>query len=314
MHTINGSTVEQSLTFPSLISALDQGLAAPFHMPQRQLFHLNKHAAYNQDFALLPCWSERLIAVKAFTYFPGNAERGLGGLHSQVLLFDRRTGESLACIDGRCLTHWRTAAVSALASRYLSNPDSKTLLVLGTGNLVPYLVRAHCHIRPLDKVIIWGRNEQKSARLANLLNTELEKVAVCSHLDIEQAAQDADIIVSATGSPLPLLFGNWIQPGTHVDLLGNHNPDQRECDTALIKRARCFADSLDNVRHEAGEYLLALNEGAIESTHFSSELADLVRGKCPGRTSLQEITLFKSVGMAIADLLTAGLVLERQFK
>lgn len=311
MQVINAATVEQCLTFQRLIEHLNAGLGAAFTMPRRQLYHLTAGTGHRDAFALLPSWTDEYIAVKAFTYFPQNADHGLCGLHSQVLLFSRRTGEQLACIDGTRLTHWRTAAVSALASRYLSNPDSKTLLVLGTGNLVPYLVHAHCQVRPLDKVIIWGRNEQKSAQLANQLNQDLPGIAVCSQLDIALATKDADIVVSATASPRPLLFGDWIQPGTHVDLLGNHNPHERECDTYLVARARCFADSLDNVRHEAGEYLLPLQEGAIGPQHFSYELADLVRGTAPGRTSLQEITLFKSVGMAIADLLTACLVLER---
>lgn len=314
MKIINAVQVNACLNYPALIAQLNRGLAMPFKMPRRQVFELSPGTPINDAFALLPSWNQDYMAVKAFTYFPQNAAQNLCGLHSQILLFSRKTGENLACIDGSSLTHWRTAAVSALAARYLSNPDSRTLLLLGTGNLAAHLVHAHASVRPLDKVIIWGRNEHKAAQLAHQLNREFEQIAVCSQLDIEQAAQDADIIVAATGSPTPLLYGDWVLAGTHVDLLGNHSPDRRECDTRLMVRARCYADSLDNVKHEAGEYLIPLQEKAISPNHFIGELAQLANGSCTARESLQEITLFKSVGMAIADLLAASWVYERLAK
>ncbi|BFM11919.1 ornithine cyclodeaminase family protein [Simiduia litorea] len=310
MKIISAEQIHKALNYPDLINHLDRGFARPFEMPKRQVFNLNAGTENKDAFAVLPAWSEDYLAVKAFTYFPSNYTHNKSALHANILLFNRSHGEPIALLEGASLTHWRTAAVSALASRYLSNPDATRLLLLGTGNLAPHLIAAHLSVRPIDSVIIWGRNLHKAQRLAAELSQQFHAVNFSVQLDVKLAAQDSDIIVAATASPTPILYGNWVSPGTHVDLLGNHNTDQRECDSELITKAQVFVDSKINVLNEAGELLIPIQEGVFNQNAIHGELGQLCNKSIAGRQSLSAITLFKSVGTAISDLLAAQHVLE----
>jgi len=346
MLMLSAADVAAHLDYPSLINALHQGFAGDFSAPPRQLYALAPDKTGNHDaFALLPAWNERYISVKAFTYLPDNATQGLPGLHSQLMLFARQTGEPKAFIDGVSVTCARTAAVSALAALHLARGNSQTLLLLGTGNLAMPLLRAHLSVRPLSRILLWGRNPQKTKQLQQDAINELlplyPKLGIVVVDDLSAAQSDSDIIVSATGSAEPLLFGALIKPGTHVDLLGNHNVDKRECDSALVQKARVFVDDKNNVLNEAGELLLPIAEGCFKATDIQADLATLCREghaikTCaqatqlqpepaagsttesaaktaipPARLSHNDITLFKSVGTALSDLLCAALVLER---
>ena len=179
-------------------------------------------------FALLPSWNDQLIAVKAFTYFPSPAE-GYKSLYSQILLFDREHGEPKALVDGTSVTFWRTAGISGLASRLLSREDSETMLLLGTGNLATYIIRAQASVRPLKRIMVWGRTPHKAEAVVQQMTQELPQVTVETAASIEAACREADIIVSATGSHEPLVRGEWVRPGTHTDFIGNHHADKREC-------------------------------------------------------------------------------------
>lgn len=242
------------------------------------------------------------------------------------MLFARTSGAPLAFIDGVSVTCARTAAVSALAAIHLARKDSQTLLLLGTGNLAMPLLRAHLSVRPLSRILLWGRNTQKTQQLQQQAIAELlplyAKLGVFVVEDLVEAQKCSDIIVAATGAAEPLLFGELIKPGTHVDLLGNHNVDKRECDSALISKARVFVDDKNNVLKEAGELLLPIAEGCFKASDIQADLATLCREghsteqaaettMPPARQSNHDITLFKSVGTALSDLLCAALVLER---
>ena len=305
MKIISAEHINSVLKYPDLIDHLDNGFSRPFEMPKRQVFNLNPGTENKDAFAVLPAWNEEFLAVKAFTYFPSNYAHNKSALHSNILLFNRSHGEPLALLDGASVTHWRTAAVSALASRYLSNPDASRLLLLGTGDLAPHLIAAHLCVRPIDSVTIWGRNSHKAHALATSLSSQYPGVNFSAQLEVKLAALDSDISVGATGSPCPILYGSWIKPGTHVDLLGNHNSDQRECDSELITKAEVFVDSKVNVLNEAGELLIPIREGVFSESAILGELSQLCNKTIPGRQSLSAITLFKSVGTAISDLLTA---------
>ena len=240
---IDAEQVQASLNFPDLIDALDAGFARDFTMPTRQVFSLASAGSGHDEFAVLPAWNDAVIGVKVFTYFPENSKKGLESLYSKIMLFRRDNGVPLSLVDGTTVTYWRTAAISALASRYLSREDSRTLLLLGTGNLARYLVAAHLSVRPLDKVILWGRNLEKAQALKSLLKSSYPDVEFTVTSNLSASSSEADIIVSATGSPDPLIFGRDVSTGTHVDLLGNHQPDRRECDTELVTRSQVYADS-----------------------------------------------------------------------
>lgn len=327
MRMLNGTEVSTLLDYPSLIQALHQGFAADFTAPPRLLYSLSE--GQHDAFALLPAWNARYLCVKAFTYLPQNAAKGRPVLHSQLMLFARESGEPLAFIDGVAVTCARTAAVSALAAFHLAKPDAASLLLLGTGNLAMPLLRAHLAIRPLRHVTLWGRNAAKVKALWQQAIAELLPLYPGLHIqiadDVVSAQQTHQIIISATGSAEPLLFGELIAAGTHVDLLGNHNVDKRECDSALVQQARVFVDDKNNVLREAGELLLPIAEGCFSESEIQGDLAALCRGGAlpalarqtspqlpPARQKDSDITLFKSVGTALSDLLCAALVYERK--
>ena len=276
-------------------------------MPQRQVYELRAGDPSHNAFAVLPAWNDDVIALKAFTYFPDNQRKNLATLFSKIMLFSRKTGEPLALIDGTSVTYWRTAAVSALASRYLSRADSEHLLFVGSGNLAPYMIAAHLSVRDISQVSIWARNEPKVLDLIKRMKSQYPNVAFDLSQSLQQSASTADIISCATGSSQPLILGEWLKPGCHLDLVGNHHADGRECDSFAVERSRVFVDSYVNVLKEAGEILLPIAEGCIDKSHVQGELADLTKG-ASARNSPQDITLFKSVGTALSDLIAANLV------
>jgi 1-pyrroline-2-carboxylate reductase [NAD(P)H] len=261
-------------------------------------------------FALLPAWSDDVIGVKAFTYLPDNAASGGEVLHANVLLFDRKSGVPLALVEGRSVTFWRTAAMTALAADYLARGDAARLLVCGTGNLAPYLALAHSAVRPIREIGIWGRNREKAARVVAELRGARADFEIQVVEDLEAAARQADVVVCATASRTPIILGEWVRPGTHVGLIGNHERDARECDTELVVKSRVFVDSRANVLNEAGEILIPISEGRLRETDVIAELSELCAEAVPGRTRADEITLFKSVGTALADLAAARLVAQ----
>ena len=300
--------VEKCLSYQTLIKELQKGFASDFHMPARQVFELKPGCPEHNAFAVLPAWNDQVIGVKAFTYFPKNNEKaGLKSLYSNIMLFSRETGEPLVILDGGSITYWRTACVSALAADYLSNKNSSHLLFLGTGNLAPYMINAHLAVRDYKKVSIWGRDKDKSQSLVDHFSHQYPNIQFQAVAEIEPEARKADVISAATGANEPLILGDWLKPGCHVDLVGNHNRDYRECDSTAIVKSRVFADSKINVMKEAGELLIPIDEGLIKETHLVGELSDLTKG-AEGRLSETDVTLFKSVGTALSDLLAANLV------
>lgn len=301
LKVISSEQVHSALRYPEFIDALDTAFAGPHTMPPRQVLALDPASGRHDAFAMLPCWNDEVIAQKAFTYFPEN-QAPARTLYSQILLFSRVTGEPLALVDGVSVTCFRTAGVSALASRFLSREDSDTLLLLGSGRLAPFLIRAHASVRPLRRVLLWGRSPDRVASLRKEASGCLPGITFEAVADLRQACGEADIVVAATGSPDILVGGGWIRPGTHTDFLGNHHADKRECDTEMVIRSRVFVDNRANCFREAGELLLPVAEGAFSLDQVEGELADLCRGTAEGRRTPDEITLFKSVGCALGDL------------
>lgn len=310
MRVIDTADVHRVLSFGPLIEELRNVFASPAGVPRRMLYPLAEGS--RDAFALLPAWTDAVAGVKAFTYLPGNAAVGREILHSKILLFDRRTGEPTSLVDGTSVTYWRTAAVAGLAADYLARPDARRLLVCGTGNLAPYMALAHATVRPIEEVVIWGRNREKAERtIERILASRPDlRCHVAEDLPAEVAA--ADVVSCVTASPEPIVFGAWLRPGTHLDLFGNHERDGRECDTEAVVRSRVYVDSRDNVLNEAGELLIPISEGRFEPESIVGELADLCAGRVGGRESAEEITLFKSVGTALADLAAADLVARLQ--
>eukprot|EP00752_Nemacystus_decipiens_P014430 g12839.t1 len=275
-------------------------------MPPRHVYLLDGELSNHDAFAVLPSWNDEFISVKSFTYFPDNPRPKYASLYSKIMLFDRKHGEPLALVDGTSVTFWRTAGISGLASRLLSRVDSKTLLLLGTGNLAPYIIQAQLSVRPIERVMVWGRTPSNVQKVIDAFAGKVEGVTFEAVSDLQAACGIADIIVSATGSHEPLVLGDWVTPGTHTDFIGNHHATKRECDTALVVKSKVYADSYVNCFKEAGEVLVPIDEGAITKDHVVAELTEMCSGTAKLRESDDEITLFKSIGMAMSDLVGAG--------
>jgi len=322
MKIISQQQIEQSLTFPTLIPLLKQAFSEKFTMPQRQVLLLDEDNDQNKSaFALLPSWNNEVIANKMFTYFPDNdVAKGLASLYSKIMLFSRKTGEPLALVDGTSVTYWRTAAVSALASQLLSRENSERFLLFGTGNLAPYLLHAHLSVRPLKQITICARNMAKITSLIETFSALYPNVSFAANLltsnqkeELSSLVNKADIICCATGAKTPLFKAEWLSAGTHIDCLGNHNSDARECDTQTVLKSRVFVDSRINNLAEAGELLIPISEGNFSAEDIVAELSEMceqAQNHQQLRQNEKEITLFKSVGTAISDLVAAYAVYQ----
>ena len=313
MKTIGPEEVHAALSYPALIDALEETFSGEFSMPPRNVFLLDENSDTHDAFAVLPSWNTSLIGVKAFTYFPSNSEP-YKSLYSKILLFDRAHGEPLALVDGTTVTFWRTAGISGLATRLLARENAETLLLLGTGNLATYVIRANASVRPLKRVLVWGRTASNAGKVVDQMNAELDGIEVSVVDNLEEACGQSDIIVSATGSHEPLVKGDWVKPGTHTDFIGNHHADKRECDTALVLKSKVYADSYANCFKEAGEILVPISEGVFTKEDVVADLSEMCSGSAPLRQSDDEVTLFKSIGMGISDLVGAGLAYQVSVK
>jgi ornithine cyclodeaminase len=299
--------VERALDFGTLIEALRQGFAAGCEAPVRHHHAVPRSGAADATLLLMPAWQrDRHLGVKIVQVSPGNEAKGLPTVDGLYLLFDATTGTPLAVMDGKSLTERRTAAASALAASYLARPDAAHHLVIGAGAVAAMLVPAHAAVRPISRVTLWNRTVAKADLLAERLATEGFRVEVST--DLQAALGEADIISAATMSAEPLVRGDAVKPGAHVDLVGAFNPTLRESDDALMARGSLFVDTKGGALAEAGDILQAIASAAIDETAIQAELADLCRGDHPGRRHPDEITVFKSVGAAIEDLVAANLV------
>lgn len=280
-----------------------------FQVPLRSHYPMAQEGQAQSFLLLMPAWrAGEAIGVKIVTVFPDNRERELPTVQALYILSDGATGQVQALMDGRALTLHRTAAASALAADYLARPDSRHLLMVGAGSLAPYMIRAHCSVRPIERVSIWNRTPERATRLARELT--IDQVEIQAVTDLAHASQ-ADIISCATTSHQPLIRGAWLQPGSHLDLVGAFTPEMRETDDEAVRRARLFVDTRSGALREAGDILSPLKRGVISEERIEGDLFDLARGRCRPRQSSQEITLFKSVGSAIEDLAAAQMVYSR---
>ena len=309
MLNLDADSVANALPYDQLISALDEAFKAGATVPERTHLEVTVPGHADGTLLLMPCWQTNgYMGVKIATVFPGNAAKGLSAVYASYFLMDAGTGEPIAVLDGTELTLRRTAAASALASTYLSRSDSNTLLMVGTGKLAPHLIAAHASARPIDRVLIWGRREEAAREIESKLSSASFEIGVVT--DLEAAIDGVDIISCATLAKNPLIKGDCLQKGQHLDLVGAYKPDMRETDSTAVSRSKVYVDTVSGALSEAGDILQAIQEGAIKETDIAGDLEKLARGHCQGRTSNNAITLFKSVGTALEDLAAAELVMR----
>lgn len=308
---INDEQVTALTPWPALIDAIRDAFRRGGVAPVRHQHSIPRNDREDITLLLMPAWNqEGDFGTKLVTIAPSNAALQHPTLHGAYVLFSGATGIPRAILDAGALTARRTAAASALASRYLSRPDSKTLLIIGTGRVARQLIVAHCSVRPIDEVRIWGRNTTHAQDAADEASRETGISCVCVP-DVETGASGADIISSATPSEEPLLLGRWVGPGTHVDLVGAYKPTMCEADAQLIGKAdQVFVDTMEGAKDEAGDLIQAVEAGTFSFDEIAGDMYRMSSRDESLRNDSNEITLFKSVGSALQDLAAAQLCVQ----
>lgn len=308
MQTLDRYAVAEALPFGRLIDAIDAAFRSDVVVPERTHHRVDVPGGTDATLLMMPAWRPgKSLGVKIATIFPDNARRSLPSVQASYLLLDAATGQPEAILDGPELTVRRTAAASALASRYLSRPDAMTLLMVGTGKLAPRLIAAHATVRNLEQVLVWGRRRDAAEQLRGDLTASPFEVAVVE--DLEAAVRRADIVSCATLATEPLIRGAWLREGQHIDLVGAFRADMSEADSEALSRADVYVDTRAGALAEAGEIIQAMAMGRFRADDIVGDLSDLARGRCPVREADRAITLFKSVGTALEDLAAAELAI-----
>ena len=308
------SEVEELLPMAECITAMEEALVAlargEAELPLRTIF---KPAGARGVLALMPAFrggDKSIFGLKAICVFPGNAVIGKDAHQGGVMLFDGLTGEPMAVVNASAITAIRTAAVSGLATRLLAREDASELAIIGAGVQARTHLKAMACVRSIKRARIASRHPENAQKFANEMQSQfsfpIEPVA-----SAEAAVRDADLIVTATISREPVVQREWISPGTHINAIGTYSPTAREIDTATMAAASLFVDRRESALNEAGDYLLATKDGAIGPDHIRAELGDVLIKSHPGRTSPDEITIFKSLGIAIEDLAAAAYVYRK---
>jgi len=312
---LNSAQVRAALPWPALIAALQTIFTRQVHSPIRHHHTLQVPGEPEATLLLMPAWLEgEFYGVKQVGVFPGNSARNLPGLSSHYMLSCGRTGQPLAQLDGNELTGRRTAAASALASGFLSREDASELLMVGAGRMGRQLIPAHMSVRDIRRIRIWDRNAEAAATLAAELQADGIDAQACDSDGLEAAARQADIISCATMATEPLIQGDWLKPGAHLDLVGSFTPTMRETDDESMRRCAIFVDVKNAALQETGELIMPIRDGVITADSIQAELSQLCGGEHTGRAALADpasaITLFKSVGDSREDLAAAILAYQ----
>ena len=308
MRVFGWSEAVDALEFSSLIEALRQAFrSADTTAPPPHRYTIPASADASGTLQLSPAWriGDR-IGVKVTAAF--GATRGGPGGEGAYALLDARNGKPLAVFDAAALTARCTAAVSALAASYLARPDSERLLLIGSGALASHLLAAHASVRPIRNVLVWDRDSDKAERLAHRLTRRTLKVAATD--DLQRAVNGAHIVCCIAADAAPILNGHWLPLGVHLDLVGGATPALRQADDETLHRARVFVDTREAALAEAGDLAQPIRAGVFNPDDVAGDLFDLTRGTRAGRRFHDQVTLFKSVGHALADLAAAKQGLE----
>jgi len=314
MRLFDVAEIDAALSYPGLIDILDDAFRSEVIAPKRGQYAIQRPDETDAILLTMPAWSgpdvaNPYIGTKIVSVFFGNGKRNLPGVMGAYLLMDGATGKPLAVMDGNRLTTWRTAAASALASRYMSNPESSRMLMVGAGALAPFIIKAHRSVRPLTEIAVWARRpEAAEATVAELAKDGIEARATT---DLEGEARTADIISCATNATEPLIHGHWLKREAHLDLIGGFTMQMREADADALHRARVIVDSSKAI-DEGGDVAVAIAEGSYSADKVAGTLADLCHGRIAGPVEGGGITLFKSVGVALEDLAAAGAVWDNR--
>jgi ornithine cyclodeaminase/alanine dehydrogenase-like protein (mu-crystallin family) len=316
--TISAADIARLASHRDFVEALRSGFAGDIVSPLRHHHELPRAGADPCKFLMMPSWTDMsrrgpkdaFVGLKTVMVVPDNGRRDLPTVQAGYQLFSGETGEILALIDGRELTARRTACASALAADYLARADAARLTLIGAGVVGAHLVLAHAAVRPIRTVRIYNRSRDKAEALAASLSRDGFE-ATAPSIPLAESIAWADIVSSATTSTEPVIHGQWLKDGVHVDVMGAFKPTMREVDGDAVERASVFVDTREGALAEAGDIVLAIKEGRLSPDRIAADLKDLCGGRHRGRSSDHEITLFKSSGTALEDLACAIMLHER---
>lgn len=303
---IDSNYIEVNSSYIELVNVLKDAFATGKTVVPQRHHHDFSNPGMERDNTLLLMPAHNPgedSGVKVVTINPHNGEQGLPAIQGSYLYMDAVTGELKAIVEAKTLTAKRTAATSALASKYLSREDSSSLLMIGTGALSLNLIRAHAAVRPIKNVYIWGRDIKKAEHIVNQLADDAFSSEAIA--EVQTVISKVSIVSCATLSETPLVFGSELVPGQHIDLVGAYRPNMREADDVTIKKSSVFLDSYESGLKESGDIAIPIASGAITKEDIKADLFELCSNIKEGRSTTEQITLFKSVGHALEDLAAA---------
>lgn len=309
MQILDQATTATHLPFPALIDCIEQMFVQGCEVPLRHNHAIaGSQPADNGILLLMPAWQTgKRLGVKTVSIFPGNQAKGLPGLHSVFILYDASTGAPLGVLDGDVITSRRTVAASALAARWLARADAQKLLVVGAGRVASLLPDAYRCVRDIQTVQVWDIHPEAAQAMVQRLRDQ--GIDAQHAPDLEAAVRWADIVTCATLSTAPLVRGEWLQPGAHLDLIGGFTPAMRESDDACFAKGTVFVDTTEALM-KSGDILDPIASGAWSQEQLAATLEQLCRGEHAGRRDDQEITVYKAVGTALEDVAAASLAYD----
>jgi ornithine cyclodeaminase/alanine dehydrogenase-like protein (mu-crystallin family) len=310
MRYFDAAAIRARLPWPRMLAALDAMLKDDVAAPLRTHHAIEVPGEPAASLLLMPAWRQsRRMGVKLVTVFPGNTQRGERAVGAVYALFDASNGAALALFDGEEITACRTAGASAYAADRLARKDARHLVLVGSGRIAGRLAAAHCFVRPIERVSVWSRTPERA--IALVAELERDGMTATAVTDLERAVRAADIVSCATLSTAPIVRGEWLAPGVHLDLVGAFRAGMRETDDAAMARADLVVvDQRTAALAEGGDIVQAIRSGALDEAGIAADLEALARGAHPGRTRADEITVFKSVGFALEDLAAAEAVFD----
>jgi ornithine cyclodeaminase len=301
--------VRALLDYPSCIQVVREAMKALSRGETRQLLRTMIHMGEGRTFAQMPgaLSDEGMFGAKMISVFAQPDNPGVRRHRGLVMMFEPLEGRPVCVADAEEITHIRTAAATAVATDALARSDAKVLLLMGTGGQAHSHLEALPLVRNFERILIWGRDP---ARAQAVIDTWRGRLPVEVAPDAQVAAGEADVICTLTGSREPILFGAWLRPGTHVNIVGSSGPGPVEVDSALVLASRYVADSRASALDAAAEFLVAKAAGVVDNGHIVAEIGEVLLGRVPGRRGADEITAYKSLGHAVQDLAAAAHIFQ----
>lgn len=315
LRILNATDVRLALPMTAAVAAMKKAFAelarGEVTLPLRTQLDVSAHGGVALFMPAYAAGSDAL-AVKAVAVYPRNAQRGLPTIHGVVLVFEASSGRPVALLEGGALTAIRTGAASGAATDLLARPDAGVAAIIGSGVQARTQLEAVCAVRPIQEVRVYSTNPEQAEQFAREMSGQgAIPSCVVVAADADSAVQGADVVCTATTSFTPVFSASALSSGCHVNAVGSFRPDMQEIPTETVRQARLVVDQREAVLAEAGDVIIPLQQGAIDESHIHAELGAIASGQATGREDARQITLFKSVGLAVQDAVAASVALER---